>query len=234
MTPPSRLASRGISTLALLAAAYASSGCIFGVRSLENAPGNVVLEPKTSKRVGSATPWEPRSAPKTDPNAFPTGLDTGEDPGMRGWLLRGALFSGGGAQSGSAGFWHFGGELGLSPFESARSNDLIEPWTRPRLHPTVGWMAFRARENQPLSHGRLYGELDLLLSVNRGFGTFRPGLGASVDLDAGRAGPTGSLCVAPVLILPEVCARGTVHFPYTPEIVLSITANTLFTWAKSR
>jgi hypothetical protein len=214
--------------------ACASTGCVFGVRSLENAPGNVELEPKTSKRVGSATPWEANHAPKTDPNAFPTGLDVGEDPGMRGWLLRGALFSGGGVQSGSPAFWHFGGEVGLSPFEIDKSNDLIEPWTRTRLHPTLGWMAFRARENQPLSHGRLYGELDLLLSVNRGFGTFRPGLGASVDLDAGRAGPTSSLCIAPVMIFPELCARGTVHFPYSPEIVVTITASSFFTWAKSR
>lgn len=234
MRPLRRPTSRALPTLALLATAYASTGCVFGLRSLENAPGNVQLEPREATRIGSATPWEARYTTKNDPKAFPTGLDVGEDPGMQGWLVRGALFSGGGTQSGSPSFWHFGGELGLSPFELAKSNDLIEPWTRPRLHPTIGWLAFRARDHQPLAHGRLYGELDLLLSVAHGFGTFRPGLGASVDLDAGRAGPTGSLCVAPALIVPEVCARGTVHFPYTPELLFSITANTLFTWAKSR
>lgn len=229
------VASRTLSSLVLVGAAYVSSGCIFAVRSLENAPGNVELEPKSSKRLGSVTPWEaPSSGPHTDPKAFPVGIDVGQDPGIRGWLVRGAIFTGAGAQSGYTSFWYFGGEIGLSPFEMAKSNDLIAPWARPRLHPTVGWIAFRARENQPLSHGRIYGELDLLLAVDHGFGSFRPGLGASVDLDAGRAGPTGSLCVAATLLIPEICARGTVHFPYRPEILFTVTANTLFTWAKSR
>ena len=104
------VASQALSAILVLGAAHVSSGCMFAVRSLENAPGHVELEPKSSKRLGSVTPWEaPSSGPRTDPKAFPVGIDVGEDPGIRGWLVRGAIFTGAGAQAGYPSFWHFGG-----------------------------------------------------------------------------------------------------------------------------
>lgn len=226
-----RLASSIARSMAMCAVC---SGCFFGVRSSDNAPGSVDLDAKPF-RAPKPYPGNGSRPPPPDPTEAPVSLDTGKDPGTRGWLFRGSVFAGGGVQGSAPAYTLFGGELGVSRFESSGgSNDWFDAVVGTHLHPTVGWVAFRSREQERLSHGRLYGELQLPMSRQRGFGSLRPGVGASGDLERGGFGPTASLCGSLALFLPEVCARGTIHFPYSPELFVTVSVSTLVAWGWSR